>query len=104
MGAAVEQCDLPEAIEFLLRRESTAFAARWEALTKNQQRFLRGLATEAPGVAAFSAEFVQAYRLKTPSNAQRAAEALLKLELIDRKDGSFVVTDRFFGLWLRRPL
>lgn len=102
-GEAVEDGDLEEALDLLLRRESYAFVTRWETLTKNQQRFLRGIA-EAPGVAPFSADFVQASGLKTPSNAQRAAESLLKLDLIDREGGSFIITDRFFKLWISRAL
>ena len=92
---------LEEALELLLQRESYAFTTRWETLTKNQQRFLRGLA-RLPGVAPFSAEFSRESGLKTPSNAQRAAESLLKIDLIDREDGSFVITDRFFKLWIQR--
>ena len=101
-GAAVGEGALAEALDLLLRRESYAFATRWETLTKNQQRFLRGLAVEPAGVQPFSAGFVQAHGLRTPSNAQRAAESLLRLDLVDREDGSFVVTDRFFKLWIRR--
>lgn len=107
-GQAVTAKAISESMEVLLQREGYAFTTRWETLTKNQQRLLRGLATEpAPGemavrVQPFSAEFVQTYGLRTPSNAQRAAESLLKLDLIDREDGAFVITDRFFKLWIRR--
>ncbi len=101
-GEAVAESALDEALDLLLQRESYAFTTRWETLTLNQRRFLRGLAVEPPGAQPFSAEFVQAHGLRTPSNAQRAAESLLKLDLVDREDGAFVVTDRFFKLWIRR--
>ena len=93
---------LDDALDVLLRREGYAFTTRWETLTRNQQRFLRGLALDGPDIQPFSSEFVQAHGLRTPSNAQRAADSLLKLDVIDREDGAFVVTDRFFKLWLRR--
>lgn len=73
-----------------------------ETLTRNHQRFLRGLASEPPGVKPFSSDFVQQYGLRTPSNAQRAADSLLEKDVIDREDRSFIITDRFFRLWIRR--
>lgn len=100
-GSPVGEGDLDGTLDALLRREGYAFTTRWETLTRNQQRFLRGVA-EAPGAAPFAAEFVQAHGLRTPSNAQRAAESLLRLDLIDREGGGFVISDRFFRLWIRR--
>lgn len=101
-GETVAESALDEALDLLLQRESYAFTTRWETLTLNQRRFLRGLAVEPPGAQPFSAEFVQVHGLRTPSNAQRAAESLLRLDLVDREDGAFIVTDRFFKLWIRR--
>jgi hypothetical protein len=101
-GEPVADGALEDALDVLLRREGYAFTTRWETLTRNQKRFVRGLALGGPDLHPFSAEFVQAHGLRTPSNAQRAAESLLKLDVIDREDGAFVVTDRFFRLWVRR--
>ncbi len=101
-GEPVAGGALDDALDVLLRREGYAFTTRWETLTRNQQRLLRGLAVEGPGARPFSAEFVRAHGLRTPSNAQRAAEALLRLDVVDREGGSFVVSDRFFKLWVRR--
>jgi hypothetical protein len=101
-GEAVSEEALREAIEILLGRESYAYSALWESLTQNQRRFLRGLASESPGVQPFSAEFVGRYELGSPSSAQRAAEALATRDLIDRENGSFAILDRFFRLWIRR--
>ncbi len=69
-GTAVEDGDLSEAMDLLLRRESYAFVTRWETLTKNQQRFLRGVA-ETPGVAPFSSEVRASAR--TQDAVERAA-------------------------------
>ncbi|MEM1096744.1 MAG: ATP-binding protein [Bacteroidota bacterium] len=101
LGEAAQPRTLDEALAILLRREGYAFATRWETLTRNQQRFLRGLAASPAGTPPFSSYFVQTYGLRTPSNAQRAANSLLKLDLIDREDGSYVISDRFFKLWIR---
>jgi len=100
LGEAAQPSTLDEALAILLKREGYAFATRWETLTRNQQRFLRGLATSPPGTPPFSSDFVLAHGLRTPSNAQRAANSLLKLDLIDREAGSYVIPDRFFKLWI----
>jgi hypothetical protein len=50
----------------------------------------------------FSAAFVGQYDLSSPSSAQRAAEALVQKDLIDRDNGTFVVLDRFFQRWIVR--
>lgn len=102
-GEVVGAKDVDEATEVLLGRESYAYTALWESLTQNQRRFLRGLASEPPGVPQpYSAAFVNRNGLGSPSSAQRAAEALTERDLIDREGGSFVVLDRFFRLWIRR--
>jgi len=67
----------------------------------NQRRILKGLALAAPGVKPFASDFVRRFNLSTTSSAQRAIEGLLHRDLIERDDGSFVISDRFFRLWIR---
>ncbi|MBN2566132.1 MAG: hypothetical protein JXB46_10525 [Candidatus Eisenbacteria bacterium] len=93
---------IDQAIDLPLERETYAYTALWESFALNQRRFLAGLAAEAPRVAPFSSDFVQRYRLRSASNAQRAAEALLGRDVIDRDDGSYLISDRFFRIWIRR--
>jgi len=52
-------------------------------------------------VKVFAGEFVSRYGLGSASNAQRAVEALLAKDVIDRDNGSFVISDRFFRLWIQ---
>jgi hypothetical protein len=89
------------AVKLLLDRESYAYATLWETLTILQKRFYKGLAAEPAGVKVFAGEFVDKYGLSSASNAQRAVEALLARDAIDRDNGSFVITDRFFRLWIQ---
>ena len=89
------------AVKVLLDRESYAYTTLWESLTVPQKRFLKGLAAEAAGVKVFAGEFVSRHGLGAASNAQRAIEALLARDVIDRDDGSFVISDRFFRVWIR---
>ncbi len=101
-GSTVTEATLQKATDVLLNREAYAYTTLWETLTRNHQRFLRGLATEPPGVKPFSFDFVHRYGLRSPSSGQRAAESLLQKDIIDRENGSFNITDRFFKLWIRR--
>jgi hypothetical protein len=90
------------AVLVLLERERYAYTTLWESLSAHQKRFLKGLATEAAGVKPFAGEFVQKFDLGSASNAQRAVEALLQKDVIDRDNGSFTITDRFFRLWIQK--
>jgi AAA+ ATPase superfamily predicted ATPase len=89
-------------VQLLLKRESYAYTTLWDSLSMNQCRFLQGLASEAHGVKVFAADFIRRCNLKSPSNAQRAAEALLERDVIDRDNGSFIIIDRFFRIWIRQ--
>jgi len=98
----VSQSMIEEAISILLRRESYAFTSMWDPFSKNAKRVLAGLAAEAPGIKPFSREFLQRYGLGSASNAQRAIDSLLTRDVIDQDDGSYVIVDRFFKIWINR--
>ncbi len=101
-GREVDGALMAEAVSLLLERESYAYATLWESLTGNQRRFLKGLAHSPAGVQPFSADFLRGQGLGSASNAQRAAEALIERDVVDRDNGSYVIVDRFFRLWLQR--
>ena len=63
---------------------------------------LEGLAVEAPGTKVFSLAFVNKYGLGRASNVQTATEKLLQKDVIDRDEWSYLITDRFLRLWIRR--
>lgn len=48
-----------------------------------------------------SGEFVQNYRLSSPSSVQSALRGLLEKDFITQEQGVYQVYDRFFGIWLR---
>ncbi|QEG02621.1 Archaeal ATPase [Stieleria maiorica] len=101
-GNAVTGNAFESAITELLRRESHAYVNLWESLTKNEQRFLRGLAQSELPPKPFSSDFTRRFGLRRASNAQRAAESLESSDLIEREEASFVIIDRFLRLWIRQ--
>ncbi len=100
-GEEATELDIQRGLQVLLARETGAYSTLWESLTVNQRRFLYGLAVEDHPVSLYSRAFVQKYRLGNPSAIQRLSGALLKRDVIDRDARSFVISDRFFRLWIR---
>jgi len=100
-GESVTPETIDSAVELLLDRETYAYTALWESLTRAQRRTLIGLASEPPGAQVFGADFLRAYDLQSASTVQSATRALLDRDLIDRENGSFLILDRFFRLWIR---
>jgi AAA+ ATPase superfamily predicted ATPase len=101
-GAAVTKELIQDALRLLLLREHYAYSTLWESLAMNQRKFLKGLASEDTPVKPFAGEFVRRSGLGSPSNAQRAVDSLLDRDVIDRENGSFLIVDRFFRLWVQR--
>ena len=100
-NAAVTEELVRDAVRLLLERESYAYSTLWESLATNQRKLLKGLAGETAKVKPFAGEFVRRSGLGSPSNAQRAVDSLLERDVIDRENGSFIITDRFFRLWIQ---
>jgi len=98
----ITEATMVQALETVLQNESYAYAALWESLAQNQRRILIGLAKEPPGVKPYSAAFLRKYDLSTPSSVDRAIDALLARDIIDRDNGTFIISDRFFKLWIGR--
>jgi len=95
--------DLIEAaVQTLLDRESTAYILLWESFSMNQRRFLKGLANEQGRIRPFEADFIQSYDLGSPSNVQRVVQSLLERDVIDYDNGSPIIADRFFRIWLHK--
>ena len=101
-GDSVTESLIESAMNVLLDRESYAYTALWESLALNQKRLLKGLASEPAGVKPFAGAFVRRHGLGSASNSQRAVESLLNRDLIDRDNGSFLISDRFFRIWIGR--
>lgn len=99
--ASVNTEMLRAALKVLVDRESYAYTTVWESLTQSQKRFLKGLASEPARVKVFGGEFVSRYGISSASNAQRVVQALLAKDIIDRDNGSFLISDRFLRLWIQ---
>jgi uncharacterized protein len=100
-GTEVTEQTVSEALKLLLQRENYAYSTLWESLAINQRKLLKGIAGHEDPVKPFAGHFVESAGLGSPSNAQRAVDSLLERDVIDRDNGSFLITDRFFRLWVQ---
>jgi hypothetical protein len=104
-NTAVMPETLQRALDLLLERESFAYSTLWDSLAANQKILLSAVATQESDDEPFSADFVRISGLRTASNIQRAGQALMRKDLIDRnKNGAFYIPDQFLRLWLRRRI
>ena len=93
--------DIRKALDILISRESSVYIAMWEELTIKQKNLMVALAKEeSPEV--FSKKFLETYGLGPSSSIQKALKKLLKRELIQQENGSYIVYDLFFKKWIRR--
>jgi len=99
-GDVVTENMLDKAITILLERESYAYSALWDSLSKNSKRILKGVAEQTNKTGPFSSEFLRKYKIANASSAQRAIDALLSRDIIDKDGKSLIITDRFFRLWI----
>lgn len=100
-SAKVTEQMIAAAVQLLLKRENYAYTTLWESLAINQRKFLKGLASESEKIRPFSAEFTGKHGLGSASNVQRVVDSLLEKDVIDRDNGSFLISDRFFRLWIQ---
>jgi hypothetical protein len=100
-GGQVTADSIESVVQLLLDRENYAYTMLWESLTVNQRKVLKGLASESAGVKPFSSTFTRRYGFSSASNVQRAIDPLMEKDVIDRDNGSFVITDRFFRIWIQ---
>ncbi|MDL1973936.1 MAG: ATP-binding protein [Deltaproteobacteria bacterium] len=97
----ITEADIGKALDILISRESSTYIAMWEELTVKQKNLMVALAKEeCPEV--FSKKFLETYGLGPSSSIQKALKKLLKKELIQQENGSYIIYDLFFKKWIRR--
>ena len=97
----ITEADIGKALDILVSRESSTYIAMWEELTIKQKNLMVALAKEeSPEV--FSKKFLETYGLGPSSSIQKALKKLLKKELIQQENGSYIIYDLFFKKWIRR--
>ena len=96
--------DVPRAIDFLLRRESTAYMNTWDLLTHRQRQALVALSETGPGENPFRPEILRRFNISQPSVMIRALKSLVDKDLVDRANGRYEIIDLFFKRWIKTAI
>lgn len=73
-------------------------------VTEQQKGVLYAILADEPVKSITSAAFTKKHHLKSPSATQSAVKALLKSDIITRKDGMYSISDPLMDLWLKRTV
>ena len=92
---------LDEALVRVLRSENAHFSVVWERASRAQRLMLGALAVN-PGQRALSADYRRRHNLPGPSTIQRALEALVADELVERHDDGYRIAEPFLAEWILR--
>jgi uncharacterized protein len=93
--------DVEEALDRVLRSENAHFARIWERAPRGQRLALEALSRD-PGQPTFSSAYRRAHNLPAVSTLQKAIEALVDDELVERYGRGFRVAEPFLAEWILR--
>ncbi len=91
---------LVEAIENKIESFQPLFLNTLSLLSERQKEMLYAIAKDGKAKGITSAAFIKRHGLLSSSSAQTAVKQLLDKEIITEENSSYMVYDRFFGLWL----
>lgn len=91
---------LPIAINNVLDSYKYIYSEMLFRVPEKQKELLIALAREGKAQAITSGDFVQKYKLKSPSSVQAALKGLLEKDFVTHEQGTYQIYDKFFGLWL----
>ena len=100
-GATATQAELAQAVVQVMRSENAHFSRIWERASKAQRVTLKAMAV-GPGQPPFSSAYRRRYGLPGTSTVQRAIEALVNDELIERDRDGYRIAEPFLADWILR--
>lgn len=101
-GREITESEIDAVIAELVDEQEVAFINYYDSLTVNQALLLSAIASERKTPSVLSQEFISKYSLPAASSVSLALKALLQREFVYKYGDSYIVYDRFFGMWLRR--
>lgn len=101
-GREITINEINAVITDLVNEQEVAFFNYYDSLTDNQALLLSAVACERKTPSVLSQEFISKYSLPAASSVSLALKILLQREFVYKYDNSYIVYDRFFGMWLRR--
>jgi uncharacterized protein len=100
-GRTADRTRFAEALARVLRSENAHFSWIWERASRAQRVTLEALARE-PGQPALAAAYRARHNLPGTSTVQRALEALVNDELVQRSGDGYRIAEPFLADWIVR--
>lgn len=91
-----------KALNILLDKQSFVYTNMFSDMTLRQKEVLMAMAMDEGGSEVMSSNFIDTYNLKSSSSVQSSLKGLITKKIVAKENGSYVISDRLFKLWLRR--
>ena len=91
-----------DAIDYILSLNNEHYETLFSQMSEKQRPVFLAIAKERRATGISSSQFVQKYRLSSPSSVVSAVRGLLDKDFITQEKEQYYVYDLFFQLWLER--
>ncbi len=95
--------DIQETLNTTLSHQREYFFTLWDGFSPHQKILLLALAKES-SANIFSQEFINKFGLISVSSVQKSLHRLLELEVVDKTNNIYEISDVFFNLWLKEEI
>ena len=101
-GKEITTAEIDDVTLELVNEQEVAFVNYYDSLTDNQAALLSAIAQDKAVTSILSQDFISRHNLPAASSMSLALKTLLNREFIYKYNGSYIIYDRFFGMWLRK--
>lgn len=101
-GKEITTAEIDDVTLELVIEQEVAFVNYYDSLTDNQAALLSAIAQDKAVTSILSQDFISRHNLPAASSVSLALKTLINREFIYKYNGSYIIYDRFFGMWLRK--
>ena len=101
-GKEITTAEIDDVTLELVNEQEVAFVNYYDSLTDNQAALLSAIAQDKAVTSILSQDFISRHNLPATSSVSLALKTLINREFIYKYNGSYIIYDRFFGMWLRK--
>lgn len=101
-GKEITTAEIDDVTLELVNEQEVAFVNYYDSLTDNQAALLSAIAQDKAVTSILSQDFISRHNLPAASSVSLAFKTLINRDFIYKYNGSYIIYDRFFGMWLRK--
>lgn len=95
--------DIQQILQSVLDHQGEYFITLWNNVSSHQKMLLLALA-EGTSANIFSKEFIEKFNLGAASSIQKSLKRLMELEMVDKINDRYEISDIFFGIWIKERI